>query len=251
MQDSSTSGIQLFEKGGWKLRTITDENGEPWFVAKDVCDALEIGNSRMALQRLDNDEKGVSSIDTPGGNQQVSVINEPGLYTLVLSSRKPEAHAFKRWVTHDVIPAIRRHGAYVTPRKAAELLADPDTLIELLQQLKSERSKVAELAPKAAYYDSAMSASGKIPVRDAAKLLRAYDPTMTEKRLRSMLRADGMVEQRTTKATARALERGYMVERQCVIRHSDGTEELRHYGTLTAKGLDWCRARYCKPAVEG
>ena len=94
---------------------VVMRDGEPWFIAADVCRALDIVNSRDALSRLDDDEKGVGSIDTLGGTQQMTVINEPGLYSLVLGSRKPEAKPFKRWVTHEVLPSIARHGAYIDP----------------------------------------------------------------------------------------------------------------------------------------
>lgn len=83
-------------------------DGEPWFVAADVCRALEIKNGRDAVAKLDDDEKGVGLTDTPGGAQEMTIVNEPGLYTLVLGSRKPEAKAFKRWITHEVIPSIRK-----------------------------------------------------------------------------------------------------------------------------------------------
>lgn len=94
-----------------EVRTIA-KNGETWFAAVDVCKALDIANSRDAISRLEDDEKRVVSTDTPGGKQQLSFINEPGLYTLVLGSRKPEAKAFKRWITHEVIPSIRKTGGY-------------------------------------------------------------------------------------------------------------------------------------------
>lgn len=121
------------------IRTIM-QNDEPWFVASDVCKALQIGNSRQALTRLDADEKGVTLNDTLGGKQTISIISESGLYALVLSSRKPEAHAFKRWVTHEVLPAIRRTGAYVTPSLAEQIISDPDTLYLIVEQLRQERS---------------------------------------------------------------------------------------------------------------
>lgn len=105
------------------LRIQLDAAGEPWFVAADVCAALTIGNSRMALDRLDDDEKGVSSIDTHGGKQDMAVVNESGLYALILGSRKPEAKRFKRWVTHDVLPSIRKTGAYSVPGAVAALPA--------------------------------------------------------------------------------------------------------------------------------
>ena len=105
--------LMTFENAAFgTIRTITID-GEPWFVAVDVCKALQIANSRDALTRIDDDEKGVVLTDTLGGKQEVTIVNEPGLYTLVLSSRKPEAKAFKRWITHEVIPAIRKYGGYM------------------------------------------------------------------------------------------------------------------------------------------
>jgi hypothetical protein len=118
--------MQIFEKPEFGQIRTTTVDGEPWFVAVDVCRALEVGNSRQAVARLDDDEKGVISTDTLGGRQDVSIINEPGLYTLVLGSRKPEAKAFKRWITHEVLPSIRKTGAYATDSRlmeAAQLLA--------------------------------------------------------------------------------------------------------------------------------
>jgi len=119
--------IQIFEHEAFGQIRVIDREGEPWFVAADVCKALELGNSRQAIARLDNDEKGVISIDTPGGPQEMSIINEPGLYTLVLGSRKPEAKAFKRWVTHEVLPAIRQNGYYaLMPVETSQRALTPD-----------------------------------------------------------------------------------------------------------------------------
>ena len=113
------NNMQIFqnEKFG-KIRTLTLD-GEPWFVAADVCKSLELGNPSMTVERLDADEKGISSIDTLGGKQRVAIINEPGLYSVILCSRKPEAKAFKRWITHEVIPSIRKHRAYISPNAEA------------------------------------------------------------------------------------------------------------------------------------
>ena len=113
------NNMQIFqnEKFG-KIRTLTID-GEPWFVAADVCKSLELGNPSMTVERLDADEKGISSIDTLGGKQRVAIINEPGLYSVILCSRKPEAKAFKRWITHEVIPSIRKHRAYISPNAEA------------------------------------------------------------------------------------------------------------------------------------
>ncbi|MCM3294247.1 Bro-N domain-containing protein, partial [Paenibacillus sp. MER 180] len=106
--------LQVFNFSGNDIRVVT-KDGQPWWVAKDVCEVLEIKNNRDALARLDEDEKGVDSTDTLGGAQQVQVVNEPGLYSLILGSRKPEAKQFKRWITHEVIPTIRKTGAYSVP----------------------------------------------------------------------------------------------------------------------------------------
>ena len=112
--------LQVFNSSEFGNVRVVQVDGEPWFVAADVCRALEISNSRDAVARLDDDEKGVGSTDTLGGKQGMQIINEPGLYTLVLGSRKPEAKTFKRWVTHEVFPAIRKTGSYKTPKQSSD-----------------------------------------------------------------------------------------------------------------------------------
>lgn len=104
-----------FAYEGQQLRVITDDQGVTWFVAADVCAVLDLGNHHQALTRLDDDEKSTTSIPTTGGAQWLTTVNEPGLYSLIFGSRKPEAKRFKRWVTHEVLPAIRRDGSYSTP----------------------------------------------------------------------------------------------------------------------------------------
>ena len=99
---------------------IVEKDGEPWFVAKDVCDILALGNPRSSIALLDEDERGVHSMDTPSGKQEMGIISEAGLYSLILRSRKPEAKAFKRWVTHEVLPSIRKTGAYFSPGMSNE-----------------------------------------------------------------------------------------------------------------------------------
>lgn len=161
-----------------EVRTVM-RDGEPWFVAADVCRSLEIGNPAMAMGRLEEDEKGISSIDTLGGKQNLTIVNEPGLYTLVLGSRKPEAKAFKRWITHEVVPTIRKHGLYATD----ELIANPDIAIAAFTALKEEREKrkalettvavqsqqLAEAAPKVSYYDLILNCKDLISVSKIAK----------------------------------------------------------------------------------
>lgn len=140
-----------------EVRTMM-RDGEPWFVAADVCRALDIKNNRDAVERLDDDEKGVVSTDTHGGIQTVTIINEPGLYALVLGSRKPEAKAFKRWITHEVIPAIRKNGAYLTPETAYKMLSDPQNLIQLLTTLSEKNEEVKLLTSESAEKDRKIAA---------------------------------------------------------------------------------------------
>ena len=160
------------------MRTVL-KDGEPWFVAADVCRALEIGDTHKAVERLDDDEKGRSLIPTLGGEQELLIVNEPGLYTLVLGSRKPEARAFKRWITHEVIPSIRKHGGYLTPPTIAELLENPDTIVELALTLKAEREKrlsaesdLRVAKPKAEYFDDLVERNTLTGIRETAKELQ-------------------------------------------------------------------------------
>lgn len=119
-----------FDFEGRQVRIITDAKGEPWFVAADVLSTISL--DRKALERLDDDEKGVNSIHTPGGIQEMTTVNEPGLYALVLGSRKAEAKRFKRWVTHEVLPAIRKTGSYAVPAMAALPAPTQDRVTSLL-----------------------------------------------------------------------------------------------------------------------
>ena len=128
--------LQMFDYNSNQVRVVTVD-GEPWFVLRDVCEVLDLSNSRMVADRLDPDEKGVSQIDTLGGNQEMTVINESGLYNVIIRSDKPEAKAFKRWLTHDVLPSIRKHGMYATD----DLINDPDLALRAFTQLKIEREK--------------------------------------------------------------------------------------------------------------
>lgn len=114
------NGILVFSQYGFGNIRVIMQSGEPWFVANDVCDCLELGNPRTSVALLDDDEKGVHTMDTPGGKQEMSIISEAGLYSLILRSRKPEAKAFKRWVTHDILPSIRNTGSYFAPSAPAK-----------------------------------------------------------------------------------------------------------------------------------
>jgi len=140
--------IEIFQNEQFgEIRTIR-VNDEPWFVATDVCGALDIGNPSQAISRLDADEKMNTLISNEGnrrGNPNVTIVSESGLYSLVLGSRKPEAKEFKRWITHDVIPSIRKHGAYMTPETLEKSMCNPNFLFDVVSKLKDEYNKRIEL----------------------------------------------------------------------------------------------------------
>ena len=133
--------LKVFEKAEFGRVRVVECEGEPWFVAKDVCECLELTDVSKTISLLDDDEKGTNSIRTPGGEQQMLVISEPGLYSLILRSRKPEAKAFKRWIIHEVVPSIRKRGLYATEAVMDRILDDLDLGISLLQQYKFEREQ--------------------------------------------------------------------------------------------------------------
>lgn len=166
--------LQIFNNDRFGQVRIVPVDGELMFVAKDVCDCLEITKHRDAISRLDSDERGSVKLDTPGGKQDIAAINEYGLYNLVLSSRKPEAKEFKRWITHDVIPAIRKTGSYS--------MAIPQTLPEALRAYADEveshnatkaivaqqEQQIAEFKPVKDYVDKILSSKSCLAITQIA-----------------------------------------------------------------------------------
>ena len=153
-----------------EMRTVTIGE-EIWFVGKDVAEILGYSNPRDALaKRVDAEDKGVANCDTLGGRQELTIINESGLYSLVLSSKLPSAKEFKRWVTSEVLPSIRKHGAYMSPETIERVITDPDFIIRLANELKTAQQKVAELQPKADYFDTVSRAEGSTSFRETAKV---------------------------------------------------------------------------------
>lgn len=239
------------------LRTVTIDN-EPWFVAADVCKALEISNNRDAMSRLDSDEKAdVALTDTSSNGvtqtRNYTIISEPGLYSLVLGSRKPEARKFKRWVTHDVIPSIRSHGGYLTPELTEQVLSDPDTIIRLATDLKKERSariqaeqRIAMDAPKVLFADAVSSSQDDIPISELAKFLRQNGVDTGRNRLFDTLRADGYIQKFSTEPTQKAMELGLfrIVERTHL--DPDGSSRLCRTTKVTGKGQLYFVQRYVK-----
>lgn len=167
--------LMIFENDAFgKVRTL-NLNGEPWFVAADVCSVLDLSNPTIAVSRLDEDERAKFNLGRQG---DATIVNEPGLYTLVLGSRKPEAKAFKRWITHKVIPAIRKHGVYITDEKLKLFAEHPELLDALMKSLYAahaenlrHRAERQTLLPKADYYDAFMDADGCTNLRTTAKEL--------------------------------------------------------------------------------
>lgn len=253
--------MQLFSSAEFGSIRAISRDGEPWFVAKDVCTALGVANSRDALARLDDDEKGVGLTDTLGGAQEMTIVNEPGLYTLVLSSRKPEARAFKRWITHEVIPAIRRTGGYMVARDgetpeetmARAVLIAQDAIARKDADISRLRAKTAALAPKAGMYDACMDGERWMSVTEVARLLAQYDPSIRRKDLYEWLRRDGVAT--TDKQASRyGIERGYAVNYQppaCFDQTTGEQIRPKPYIKITSKGLDWCVRRYCRQEAMG
>lgn len=175
--------LQNFNFSGQEVRTITIDN-EPWFVAKDVSDILGYDQTSNMLKRIDEEDFMSSKLD--GMNMKSTLINESGLYSAIIGSKKPEAKQFKRWVTSEVLPTIRKHGAYMTDSKLEEALLNPDTLINLATQLKQEREEKAQLRalnstlavenqimqPKAQYFDDLVERNLLTNFRDTAKMLK-------------------------------------------------------------------------------
>ena len=243
-----------FTYEGTPMRTVVVES-EPWFVSMDALDIL--GLHRSSLTALDDDEKGVHTVDTLGGVQRVGIISEPGLYSLILRSRKPEAKAFKRWITHEVLPSIRKRGGYLTPEAAAEALTDPDFIIRLATDLKAERAKRAQLEearkaerPKVLFADSVATSDSTILVGDLAKILKGNGLEIGANRLFARLREDGfLIKRRGTDwnmPTQRAMELGLFKIKESSHIHSDGHVTISKTPKVTGKGQTYLVNHYLK-----
>ena len=175
--------LMIFENEAFgKVRTL-NLNGEPWFVAVDVCSVLDLSNPTIAVSRLDEDERAKFNLGRQG---DATIVNEPGLYTLVLGSRKPEAKAFKRWITHEVIPAIRKHGVYITDEKLKLFAEHPELLDALMKSLYAahaenlrHRAERQTLLPKSDYYDAFIHPECCTNLRATAKELKVPEKMFT------------------------------------------------------------------------
>lgn len=227
--------LQIFNYSDKPVRTLL-KDGEPWFVANDVCNILDLSNPRMAVSRLDEDEKGVSIVDTPGGKQEVTVVSESGLYALILTSRKPEAENFKRWIRKEVIPSIRKHGAYMMPETIEKVLSDPDTIIRLATALKEERQRRLALEPKAHSYDILMDASGCLTMDEVAKILDIRG--VGRNNLFKLLVVEQIIYKKGDVYLPYQEYKQHFVVKQNPIRRGDMVIE-RSQLFMTPRGLDW------------
>lgn len=216
---------------------IVDHNGDPWFIRNDVCSILGLSNPSQASARLDDDEKGVISNETPGGVQEIAIINEAGLYNLILSSKKPEAKAFRRWVTHEVLPQIRKTGVYGDPVKA---LGDPAALRGILltytERVIALEAKVAEQEPKVQAMLRLEGADGSLCITNAAKALN-----VRPKDLFSHLQANKWIYKRPGTSVwigyQDKIQAGLIEMSEYLQTKPDGTETVRVQAKVTAKGL--------------
>ncbi|ANT43333.1 antirepressor [Lactococcus phage 98104] len=177
--------LQNFNFNNLPVRTVLIDD-EPWFVGKDVADILEYSDTQAMTRRLDDEDIKSYTDKSSGQGRQIKIINESGLYEAIIGSKKKETRPFKRWITHEVLPTIRKHGAYMTDSKLEEALLNPDTLINLATQLKQEREEKAQLRalnstlavenqimqPKAQYFDDLVERNLLTSFRDTAKMLK-------------------------------------------------------------------------------
>jgi prophage antirepressor-like protein len=247
-----STALQPFDFSGQQVRVVTDAQGEPWFVAVDVCAALGISNSRDAVARLDSAGRGTAAdIDSLGREQVARTVNEAGLYELIFQSRRPEAREFRRWVTHDVLPAIRKTGGYNLPdlTTPAGVLAMAEQFTATARQLVAAEAKVAELEPKADLADTYLIAEGGTrKVREAAKLLR-----MRERDLRRFLLDEHLIFARHARCGdvqydfyAEFAHHFQAIEH--VVNHTWGS--CSHYTlVITPRGIDLIRRRMARVAL--
>jgi len=239
--------LQIFNYNGNEVRTI-QKDGEPWWVLKDVCTVLGIVDHKVAARRLEEDEVCQTPLtDSLGRMQEMTVINESGLYNVVLRSDKPEAKPFRKWVTSEVLPSIRKHGAYMTPQKIEEVLLNPDTVIQLATNLKTEREKRMELErqaekdkPLVTFANSVSVAKTSILIGELAKLLKQNGIEMGQNRLFTWMRKNGYLISRKgtdyNMPTQRSMEMKLFEIKETTISHGDGHTSLNKTPKVTGKG---------------
>lgn len=249
--------IQRFDFKGAALRTLTDENGEPWFVAKDVCNVLGITNNRDAISELDTDEKNTVVItDGIPGNPNKTIVSEAGLYRLVMKSRKPEAKEFQRWVTHEVLPQIRKTGGYIPATDADDdmtilakaVMIGQRTMEAQKRRIAAQESHIKELEPKARFADAVAASDGTCLIGELAKMLRQNGLDIGQNRLFEILRQDGYLGKTGSNRnvpTQKAMDLGLFRIKETAITHSDGHVTINRTAKVTGKGQTYFISRYC------
>ena len=245
--------IQVWNYESSEIRTI-QKDGEPWFVLADVCKVLEIARGTKVAERLEEDEVRQTSItDSLGRQQKAYIINESGLYAVILRSDKPQAKPFRKWVTSEVLPSIRKHGAYMTEQTLERALTSPDFLIELATQLKTEQEQRRRLEttvaaqskqmeqdkPKVLFADSVTASSSSILIGELAKLIKQNGVDIGQRRLFEWMRANGYLIKRKGSEynlpTQRSMEQGLMKIKETSVVHT-GYTTISKTPKVTGKG---------------
>lgn len=240
--------IKVFSNEEFGSIRRVEVDGEFWLIGKDVAQALGYSNPRKALaDHVDEEDKGVTKCDTLGGMQDLTIINESGLYSLVLSSKLPTAKKFRRWATSEVLPSIRKHGAYMTPETLEAAILNPDYLLKVATALKEEtdkrkalESKVQADAPKVLFADSVAASTSTVLIGELAKIMRQNGINMGEKRLFQWMRDNGYLVKRKgtdhNMPTQLSMEQGLFRVKETVISHSDGHTSISKTPKVTGKG---------------
>ncbi|VWL91530.1 Phage antirepressor protein KilAC domain protein [Collinsella intestinalis] len=244
--------IQKFTNDEFGTIRVADNNGEPWFVAKDVCDALGIATNHVK-DGLDSDEVRnlpITEIGPKKGGKAPLIVSEPGFYKLVMKSRKPEAKAFQRWVTHEVLPSIRKQGGYM-PARADET---PEQIMARALMLAKDtmdrqQREIAELRPKALFADAVAASDGTCLIGELAKMMRQNGVHVGQNRLFEWLRRDGFLGKTGSNynvPTQMAMERGLFRIKETAVTHSDGHVTVNRTPKATGRGQRYFIDRYCK-----
>ncbi len=246
--------LQLFNFEGNEVRTLK-VNDEPYFVGKDVANILGYSRTADAIRsHVDPEDKGVGEIQTPGGRQKLQIINESGLYSLILSSKMPNAKRFKHWVTSEVLPAIREHGAYMTDEKAFDVVNNKDGLASLLQQaadqLRAKDIQIEKMKPKALFADSVATSKSTVLIGELAKILRGNGVDIGATRLFRWMREHGYLINRKgsdwNMPTQRSMNLGLFKIKETTINHSNGTTSISKTPKVTGKGQQYFINKFLK-----
>ena len=239
--------LQVFKNNEFGEIRALQINNEPWFVGKDLAKCLGYSNTRDAIDKhIDKEDKGVAKLDTPGGKQNMVIVNESGLYSLILGSQLPTAKRFKRWVTKEVLPSIRKHGAYLTDNVMDEILDNPDFGIRLLEELKAERnekqllqSQIEEDRPKVVFAEALEISETSILVGELAKILRQNGIDIGQNRLFKWLRNNGYLGRRGENyniPTQYSMNLGLFEIKVRTINNPDGSTRTTKTPKVTGKG---------------